>query len=106
MDGAGVPEDYAGGQQAGAGGAGSGASESDNPFKRLWKREFEHIKTVDGKRRLTTEDVNRIKAQDEGGEQTGEPWISRLLETASSWPPSKPIRRARTAGNCCETISV
>lgn len=67
MDGAGVPEDYAGGQQAGAGGAGSGASESDNPFTRLWKREFEHIKTVDGKRRLTTEDVNRIKAQDEGG---------------------------------------
>ena len=106
LDGAGVLEDYAGGQQAGAGGAGSGASESDNPFKRLWKREFEHIKTVDGKRRLTTEDVNRIKAQDEGGEQTGEPWISRLLETASSWPPSKPIRRARTAGNCCETISV
>jgi hypothetical protein len=67
LDGAGVLEDYAGGQQAGAGGAGSGASESDNPFKRLWKREFEHIKTVDGKRRLTTEDVNRIKAQDEGG---------------------------------------
>lgn len=67
MDGTGVLEDYAGGQQAGAGGAGSGASESDDPFKRLWKRNFEHRKTVNSKKRLTTEDVNRIKAQDEGG---------------------------------------
>lgn len=57
----------AGGQQAGAGGAGNGASESDNPFTRLWKRNFEHRPEVNSKRRLTTEDVNRIKEQDEGG---------------------------------------